>query len=899
MNINCKIIPKISSLPCLTYCIAVIFTFFITNKAYSQTERQVFDYNTIVKDSIKLINDSIKTNDTVKIKSDSLKKSPNNIDTTKKRKLEKELGIKISKDALPSKVNAQSKDSAVLDMQNNLFYLYGKAQVNYEELQLNAGQVSYNQATNIISAAPNKKENDTSTEKQTFQQGKEKFTFDSIQYNFKSKRAIVRNAHSQYGEGYVVSEQVKRNPDQSIYGMHSIYTTCALDTPHFGINARRIKVIPGRVIVSGPANLVIEGIPTPLFLPFGLFPVTDKQKSGFILPTYTIEQARGLGLLNGGYYFYLNDHIDFKTQANFYTKGSYSVSGESMYDNIYKYRGALSFSYAYNKTGEDFEPNSSITKDFMLNWRHQSDAKAVPGQSFNASVVVGTSSYYSNTSYDANQILQNQYSSNISYSKTWQGTPFGLTISALHNQNTQTKQINVTLPDINFHITQLNPFQRKDNIGIHWYDKITLSYTVDELNRTTFYDSTLNLNKLSLSNFQTGVHHSIPLSASYTVLRYINMSFNVNYNEYWLTDKLHQQYNNVEQKLDSNDSHGFFTARDFNAGVSFSTRVYGMKLFKNGKLKGIRHVISPSVGFSYHPDFGASPFNYYYKTHLDSSSTISTLSPYATSIIGIPPLGKAGNLNFSINNNLQIKVRTSKDTVTGFKNITLIDALGISTSYNPAVDSFQWSNISVNFRTNILDKINVSSSATFDPYAWDYDLGRRLPQTMEDKGFGLARFTSASLALGSNFHSKQTTANKAVTNSEEYGRLLRNAGYNDYVNLNVPWSFNFSYSLQVNQSMSGFTKRDTVVVTQNLTFQGEVKLTERWKLNVSSGYNFTYNQLTLTSIDIYRDLHCWAMHLQAVPFGPRKSYSFTLNVKAAVLQDLKLIRRRDYRDTPY
>jgi lipopolysaccharide assembly outer membrane protein LptD (OstA) len=884
---RCKFISIFSSMYCFTCGIAFIFIFFITNTGYCQDVRK--DSTIVKKDSVSLsaggkIGDSI-----------ALKKA---VDTSKRAMLEDSLGITISKDALGSVVKAKAQDSAVLDMKHNLFYLYGKAQVNYEDLQLNAGQVTYNQSSNVVTAAPYEGKKDTGDTRQTFSQGKEKFTYDSLQYNFKSKRAIVRNVRSQYGEGYMASEQVKRNPDATVYGARSIYTTCALDTPHFGIKASRIKVIPGKVIVSGPANLCIEGVPTPLVLPFGLFPVTNKQKSGFILPTYTIEQQRGLGLLNGGYYFYLNDHVDLLTQANLYSKGSYAVTAVSDYSTIYKYRGLFSLSYAYNKTGEDYEPGGGVKKDIMVNWRHQSDSRSVPGQSFNASVQAGTSSYYSNNSYDPNQILQNQYQSNISYSKNWIGTPFGLTISALHNQNTLTKQVNVTLPDINFHITQINPFQRRDAIGSHWYDKITMSYNVEALNKAMFYDTAFALSHMSLKDLQMGAKHTIPISASYTVLRYINMSFSANYNEYWYSNKLFRSYDLVEKVIDTTQNYGFYTARDFNTGVNFSTRIYGMKMFKHGKLRGIRHVLTPTAGFTYHPDFAASPFNYYYRTVLDSNRTLFYESPFAASIVGTPPLGKAGLINMGLNNNLQIKVRSAKDTVSGYRNVTLIDGLGIGTSYNPAIDSFQWSNIGLNFRTNVLDKINISSSATYDPYKFDYVYGRRTPQLLAGAGEGIARFTGGSLSLGTNFHSKPKSSNN-VTNSAEYARVMRNAGYNEYVDFNIPWSFNIDYSLSATVNYSYYSHRDTTVLSQTLTFSGELQVTERWKVHLTSGYNFDFKQLTLTSIDIYRDLHCWAMHLQTVPFGPRKSFNFTLNVKATVLQDLKLMRRRDFRDTPF
>lgn len=889
MFARCKFISIFQSLYRLACCIVTIFIFFITNKGYCQDVR---------KDSVIVSKDSIVLNSNGTL-ADSNKAKPVVADSSRRSSLEDSLGIRISKDALPSIVKAKAKDSAVMDMKSNLFFLYGKAQVNYEDLQLTAGQVTYNQGSNVVTAAPYEVMKDSTDEKQTFTQGKEKFTYDSLQYNFKSKRAIVRNVHSQYGEGYVASEQVKRNPDATIYGARSIYTTCALDTPHFGIRASRIKVIPGKVIVSGPANICIENVPTPLFLPFGLFPVTNKQKSGFILPTYTIEQQRGLGLLNGGYYFHLNEHVDLLAQTNVFSKGSYALSGVSDYSSIYRYRGLFSVSYAYNKTGEDYEPGGSTKRDIMVNWRHQSDGKSVPGQSFNASVQAGTSSYYSNNSYDANQILQNQYQSNVSYSKNWLGTPLGLTISALHRQNTQTKQVDVTLPDVNFHVTQINPFQSKHSIGTRWYDKITASYNVEVLNRTTFYDTSFDMARMSLRDFQMGAHHTIPISASYTVARYINMSFSVNYNEYWYSNKIHREYDLVEKRVDTNQTFNFYSARDFNTGVNFSTRIYGMKLFKHGKLRGIRHVLTPNAGLTYHPNFAASPFDYYYRTILDSSRTLYYESPFATSIVGLPPLGKAGLVSMGLNNNLQIKVRSSKDTVTGYRNITLIDGLGLGTSYNPVADSFQWSTVGASFRTNVLDKVNISASATFDPYKFDYTTGRRDLNLLIDKGQGIVRFTGGAVSLGTNFHSKPKGGAGSPTNGAEYARIMRNAGYNDYVDFNIPWSLNVNYSLSATKQYSYFSHHDTTVVTQTLTFDGELQVTERWKVHASSGYNFDYHQLTLTSIDIYRDLHCLAMHLQTVPFGPRKSFSFTLNVKATVLQDLKLMRRRDFRDTPY
>lgn len=885
---------------------AEIFIFITFTKGLAQENKK----NPGGLKSIKNAADSVHTDtlaaDSVAIYADSLAlKDTARRDTIAEKNMEDSLGIRISKNALPSIVTAEAADSAVIDMHNNRFYLYGKAKVNYEDMQLNAGIVSYSQAENIVTAAPSQDSAEAAQGRPSFAQGQEKFTYDSLQYNFKSKRAIVRNTRSQYGEGFVYSEQVKRNPDQSIYGLHNVYTTCALDTPHFGITARKIKVIPGRVVASGPANIAIQNVPTPLFLPFGLFPITQGHRSGFILPTYTIEEVRGLGLLNGGYYLYLNDYVDLAVQSNIYSKGSWSAGFLSNYVNKYHYSGTLNFNYAYNKTGESYDPNGSIQKDFRVQWTHRSDPKSRPGVSFNAAVEAGTSTYNAFNTYSVNQILQNQYTSNIAYTKAWQNKPYSLTIAARHSQNTQTRRVDVTLPEISFFMAQFNPFQRKNSVGTHWYDKITMSYTFNAVNQTSFYDSLFSFDKLALTDFNNGMVHTIPISATYNVLRHLNMSFNVNYKEYWLTRRMYKFYDYQQDRLDTNMYHGFFAARDFNAGINFNTRIYGMKMFKHGKIAGIRHVLIPSAGLNYTPDYAAYPFNYGYQTRLDRNGALQYQSVYEGNVPSIPStqFGKFSSLvNFGIDNQLQVKVRTEKDT-TGFKNLRLIDNFRIGSAYNLAADSFNWSPISMSFATLLFNVINMTAGANFDPYAFDYEKGIRLKQTMWDAGKGLARFVNATASVGGSFHAKPKTAptDKAAGKTDEFKRTMQFGRYNDYVDFNVPWNLNIDYRIQVNKSqilrateLPG--KKDTVTIDHSATFGGDCNLTPRWKLAIRSGYNFTQKQLTLTSIDIYRDLHCWEMRLSTIPFGFNKNFSFTINVKASVLQDLRLIRRRDYRD---
>jgi len=819
--------------------------------------------------------------------------------------LEKKLGIRIAKDAISSEITSKASDSAVLNLRKHLFYLYGNAKVNYEDVQVTAGKIRFEQSSGVIMASPSF--HDSTGEmynKPDFSQGREKFTYDTMQYNFQSKRAIVRNTRTQQGEGYVFSEQVKRNPDQSIYGYQNLYTTCALDTPHFGIRMKKIKVVPDKVIAAASANVVIEQVPTPLFLPFGLFPINEKQRSGFQLPTYTVEQQRGLGFTNGGYYFYLNEKMDFLALVNIYTKGSYSLSGISTYANRYKYRGGFSVSYAYNKTGESFEPGASIDKDFRVVWNHTTDPKAKPGQTFTASVNAGTRSFYANNSYNVDQILQNNYSSSISYVKNWIGKPYSLTVSARYIQNTGTGITELYLPELSFYVAQFNPFQRKNAIGTpRWYEKITMSYTFTSMNQTSFYDSTLNLSTMGLNDFRNGFKHSIPISASYNLFRFINLSFDATYTEYWMTARRYRSYNAQTDKVDTLQERGFYTARDFSPRMSVSTRIYGLKKFKKGKLMGIRHVLTPNAAINYVPDFAASPFNYYYRTYLDSSSRFTYLSPYENSIIGQPGMGQYGNfasiLTFGINNNLQIKMRTKNDTTGRGKNITLIDQLSFTGSYNIAADSFNWSNINVDFRTNILDKVSISGNASFDPYGLDYTTGRRPRKTMLETGRGLARFMQAALSLNASFRSKQTGSNQPAVRTDEYTNLMAYGGYNNYLDFKVPWSINISYSMRLVSNYQLGTQRDSLILSHNAMFSGDFNLTPKWKITFTSGYDFTSKQIAMTSIDLYRDMHCWEMRLGTIPFGPRKSYNFTLNVKASILQDLRLVRRRDYRDAVY
>ncbi|WP_118972310.1 putative LPS assembly protein LptD [Taibaiella koreensis] len=830
-------------------------------------------------------------------------------DSAKVANKEQELGVRISKDALPAAVTTTAKDSAVLDMKASMYYLYGDAKATYQDVGVQSGVLIFNQKTNVLSAIPILDTGGKKVSVQEFKQGEETFTYDTLKYNFKSKRAIVRNAHSKYGDGFVISEQVKRNPDESIYGYKSIYTTCNLDHPHFGIRARKIKVIPGRIIAAGPANLEIMDIPTPLFLPFGMFPIKQGQRSGFILPTYTISDALGVGLQRGGYYFAVNDNLGVISQFDLFSKGSWAAFITGQYATRYRYNGSLALEYSYQKIGEDYEinPNSQVgnSKDFKVTWTHQVDPKAHPGTSFSASVNFGTRSFNLRNSMNIVNSLNNQYSSSISYGKTWVGKPYSLTIGLRHSQSTEGGAMSITLPEVNFNLGQFSPFQRKIVNGTpRWYEKITATYSVSLINQLNTYDSLFSLSKIAWNDMNNAIKHTASIQANYNVFRYFNWSISIPYNEYWNTRQLFQRYNPVTQHTDSTSRTGFFATRDFNVTTSLSTRIYGMALFKKGKIAGLRHVITPSIGLSYQPGFAFAPFGYMYET-VGTDGRRTFASPYSTAPYGGPSNAEDnGSVSFSLGNTLQMKIR-NRDSTGKAKttNISLIDGLGLNASYNMFADSFRLSNITMNFRTSILQKFNLYGSATFDPYRYNSD-GRRTPEYLFNTGGGLAALRNANGGLSMSFQGKKKNEKEqaaAESQNGEVKRLLQNGGYNDYYDFNIPWNLSINASLNV-QRLTRVNTGDTTIFTPNLTFNGGFNLTERWKVDVTSGLQFVGFKkvdIAMTQLNISRDLHCWQMSLNLIPFGYLRSFNFTLQVKSSVLQDLKLTRRKNYQDANY
>ncbi|MNS51864.1 LPS-assembly protein LptD [compost metagenome] len=811
---------------------------------------------------------------------------------------EKQLGIKISKDAPEDEVTSVAKDSAIMDMEKNVFFLYGNAQINQKDIELKSGVVEFDQKSNVVSAYPTYDTAGLKTSEQEFLQGSEKFQYDSLKYNFKSKRAIVRNARSTYGDAFMISHQVKRNPDQSIYGYKNTYTTCNLDHPHYGIYAKKIKAIPNKVIASGPANLQIADIPTPLMFPFGIFPINPQQKSGFILPTYTMEQNRGLGLQRIGYYFDINDYIGATIQFDIFSKGSYGVYGSTNYTKRYKYNGSLNVNYSKSIFGEPYDVGKTEQNDFRIDWTHQVDPRSMPGASFNAKVEFGTGGYNRVNGMTSGMVLNNQYNTSIAYSKSWIGKPYALSMALRHNQSTNTGTGSITLPDITFNISQITPFQRKNSVGTpKWYEKISGTYMVAAQNRYDFVDSTFSLNNIKWSDFSSGIKHSFSLGAAYNILRFFNFSVNVPYNEYWNTKQLIRTWNPGTRKDDTAINMGFYATRDFSVTSSINTRIYGVKMFRKGRVAGIRHVITPALNFNYTPGFSNKPFNYFYN-YVDQYGYSTALSPYSISPgnVGYPtnpyPVGSAG---ISINNTLQMKVR-GKDTG-ATRIVSILDGFGLNANYNFFADSNNLSAINLNARTNVAKHLDLTLNGQLDAYR--FKNGYRSKEFLINTGGPLVQLRTLGVGLGFNYQggekSKKDNETEEGRKGEEAQLLLRNNGINDYYDFNIPWNININSSLNYvrRNLVSG---KDTIIITPNLSFTGSIRFTPKMMLNITSGYDFYSKSIGYTTINVTRDLHCWQMMLNIVPFGIYRNYNFTINVKSSVLQDLKLVRRRAYQD---
>ena len=936
---------------------AVIFVMAAADMPYSQRKKvrkaTSSDTTAVASDSIK---DSIAT-----IMRDSLGREI--VDTTKMDSLQLAIyhhnraiddSIRLDSinrqraNGINSPVQYEASDSLVYNAKSKTALLYGQSKVKYENMDLEAEKIHMSLDSSLVHATGTRDTTDstghTLVGTPVFSMGQDKYESDTMAFNFKTKKGLISKVYTQQEDGFLQSEISKRSANGDVYLQHGRYTTCDKKHPDFYIALSRGKVRPGKDVTFGPAYLVVADVPLPLAIPYGFFPFTKSYSSGFIMPTYGDESARGFYLRDGGYYFAINDKWDLKLLGEIYTKGSWGLSAASNYNKRYRYSGSFFLSYQNTKTGDKNMPDYSEQKSFKVQWSHRQDAKANPYSSLSASVNFATSSYERNnlnSLYNPQTLSQSTRTSSVSWSTTFSSIGLSLSSTANLSQNMRDSTLSVTLPDLNISLSRFYPFKRKHAAGDErWYEKISMSYTGQISNRIdTKEDKFLKSNLIK--DWRNGWNHSIPISGNFTLFNYINVSPSFNFQDRMYTHKIMRSWDETAQKEACDTIYGFNNVYNYNMSISASTKLYGFftpsrKIFGD-KIQTIRHVITPSVSFSYAPDFGQGRYGYYktyQKTNADGSVDLIEYSPYEGQLYGVPGKGKTGNISFDIANNVEMKIKSDKDS-TGIKKISLIDELGLAMSYNLATDYHPLSDLTMRIRLKWWKNYTFNMNAVFASYAYELDkdgkpyVGNR---TLWGMGkFGRFQGTSQNFSFtltpekikkwfggGDDEEDKKKKRN----NDDEDGidtdiesnvddtmvegqRSAKNSGggkaetdADGYMRFNMPWSLTFGYGITMRENTSGKfntkSMRYPYKFSQNLNFSGNLRLSDGWNISFSSGYDFDQHKMSMTTASLQRDLHCFNMSCSVV-LAPYTSYNFSFRCNAATLTDaLKYDKRSGY-----
>ena len=834
-------------------------------------------------------------------------------------------------------INYTARDSIRVSIDGKLIWLYGDAKITYGQIELEAEEITIDYGNSTMTAHGIRDSLGNRVGFPVFKNGSELYETKDIVYNFKTGRARISEVVTQQGESILHGETVFKTEDNELLSIRNRFTTCNLEDPHFSIISTKTKAIPNDKIVSGPFYVEFNDIPLPAGFLFGMFPAQRESKSGIIVPSYGEERRRGFNFRGGGYFFDISEYIKLALTGDLYSKGGHAVYANSTYMKRYAYNGNFSFSYSKNRLGENIE-DRNVSNDFRLMWSHSPQTKGT--SRFAASVNAATATFNQNNNLMygiVNELSENtltnistKLTSNVSYNKRFAGTPFSLGVNLSHSQDLQTRLVDLPLPYVTLNMTNLYPFQRKGKTSI--LDNFSVGYSMTGTNRITN-----NLGRMSpearrdsiapftfenlplfLENARKGVRHTIPLSYSFKFLKFFTMSPSLNYEEKWYFEKLDWRYVQDERTgsyiAKADTIQGFNRIANYSMSVGLNTRIYGMYFFKSGKVKAMRHVINPSISFGLTPDFSKNP-NYFDILNRPSGNspiyepTIEYRARHEGFVYGSSTLGKAGSISFGIGNNLEMKVKSEKDTVE--RKVMLLNNLSINSSYNLMADSFKLAPVSFSANTNIMDNtINVNLSASLDPYNYvrdvDPESGRISERRIDSyawRGGSLGRITNAMLALNTNLNpemrKKENSTREKVAESdiheEDKQHILQNP--NTYVDFEIPWSVNLSNNLTYRRPITRNAERVAPAqIIQTLQVSGDLSISEKWKITYNTGYHFESKQFTQTNVGISRDLHCWHMNLTWVPFGRFQSYNFTIAVKASVLQDLKLERRRPFLD---
>jgi hypothetical protein len=825
--------------------------------------------------------------------------------------------IEAPKSDIDTRIQYSCRDSIRMSMAEQRVYLYGEAKVVYGTKNIQAEYLIINWVTNEVSAYGKL---DTLTDntigKPLFKDGSDMYIADSIRYNMKSGKGIIKGIVTRQGDGFIHGGPVKRTTE-AIYVKHALYTTCDLPHPHFSINATKLKVIPGDKVVTGPFHMEIMGIPTPLGLPLGFFPVTQRSKSGIIPPGIGESTSRGFNITNGGYYWAVNDYVGTNVFGDLYANKSYRISTQTNYIKRYCYSGLTAFSYSNIKEG--FADTIKAPKLFNFRWTHKTLGNK-PSR-LSADVNISSSKYYTSNSYNPINQQSTNFASNITWSKTFRNSPFNVSAAFRQDQNTLTKAMTATLPEVNVSMNRIYPFKSKVNPGNKWYEKINVSYNGSTKYTVTnhlqnvrlngsevpYADTTINiqgnLTKI-LNEGQWGVHNTVPIGTTFKVLKYFSLNPSLNIENWVYANRLnynisHTQTGAVVVQASPDKKNGLNTVFSGNFTTALTTRIYGTYRVNTKFLQGIRHTLIPTFTYTYRPDIQtlAGDNAFYTNSAIVNKGKETPYSRYQGYVYGGPASGTVNSLSISLQNTIEGKARNRKDTtgLNATKKIKLIENLSVAGAYNFSADSLKWSLINLNARSRLFDKIDINYTGTFDPYQTILDSvhGTTLVQSRVDRlalesktNKKFLILTNYNIALSTNLNPNGQKSQRPISNINPNAANYIIAGADQYVDFTIPWNLFISYN--ISYSKIGVAPASYV---NSLTFNGDIKVSDNWKIKVTSGFDIVQQKLGYTTINIYRDLHCWQMNLNVVPFGDRQSFMFTLNAKSSLLTDLKINKR--------
>lgn len=829
------------------------------------------------------------------------------------------------KDAIDAPVFYECTDSMVWSRTGNA-YLYGAGKVRYDKIELTADVIKLNMDSSVVHATGSIDTTGMSVGLPIFMDGGTPYESDKMSYNFKTKKGFINNVYTQQGDGFIMGGKAKKDSAGIFYSQDGKYTTCDAEHPHFYVRLTRAKVRPKKDVVSGPLYLVVEDVPLPLALPFGYFPFTSSYSSGIIMPTFGDETERGFYIRDGGYYFAISDKVDLRLTGEIFTKGSWGLGAASTYAVRYKYSGSVDFSYLVTKNGEKGLPDYAVGKNFRLQWSHRQDPKVHPNSNFSASVNFATASYErSNLSSLYNPVLNSQSmrTSSVSYSYTFPN--IGLSLSTTMNvaQNMQDSTLSLTLPNLSISLSKKYPFKRKKRAGDErWYEKISLSYSGQMSNSISTKEDKVFKSNL-VKDWRNGFKHNIPVSATFQLFGFLNITPSFNYTERWYFKKINQEWDYATNSVAKDTVYGFNRVYNYNLSISANTTLYGFYqpagFLKNSRVHTVRHVFKPSISFSYAPDFGAEHYGYYDTyVYTDENGEARTVeySPYQGSLYGIPSRGKTGSISFSVSNNVEMKWRTKNDSL---KKISIIDELGASLSYNLAAKTKPWSNLSTRLRLKLTKSYTFSFNATWATYAYAFnDRGQVIVGDRTEWSYGrFGRFQGMSQNLSYTFNNKTfskikqwfqgsdededaDTQEKEGTSEEESpksGSLKESktkkakdatVDNDGYMPFKFPWNLTISYGIMMAENTAAKinvkTMRYPYKFTQNMNISGNIGISDNWRINFTSGYNFQFKKLTTTTMNISRDLHCFEMSCGIV-LSPYTSFNFSFRATSQMLAD--------------